>query len=174
MPNMAAYAFVFQYGMNEADNKIISRIDADNYNNNDLLLIKMPLNMPYLINNNYERINGEIEYAGVHYNYVKRKVLNDTLYLICLPNSEKTQLAEAKISVAKSVSDTPSSKKDAGSQDKKAGLTSEYTIISLYHFKTNIAAIHQQNIFLIIKPAAVFIGLSAQPPDFFCSHSLNA
>lgn len=166
--NITGYSFVFQYGMNEADKKIISRIDASNYNNNELLQIKMPLNMPYLTNSNYERVNGEIEYDGVHYNYVKRKVFNDTLYLMCLPNLEKTQLSLAQTDIIKAVNDTPSGKKDPGSQAKKTGFTSEYTVTPVYRFNNSLTPENQQNLFILSKPAAVFISLPAQPPDFSC------
>jgi hypothetical protein len=33
---------------------------------------------------------------GVHYNYVKRKLHNDTLILLCLPNTEKMNLFNAR------------------------------------------------------------------------------
>jgi hypothetical protein len=32
----------------------------------------------------------------VHYNYVKRKLYNDTLILLCLPNTEKTRVFNAR------------------------------------------------------------------------------
>jgi hypothetical protein len=165
---MAGYTFIFQYGMHDADKKIITRIDASSYNNDDLLQIKLPLNMPYLTNNNYERVNGDIEYNGVHYNYVKRKVYNDTLYLMCLPNLEKTQLSVAKIDFTKAVNDAPSSKKDAAPIAKKTGCTSEYTTISSYSFNNNIVSAHLQNIFIASNPVAVFINMPVQPPDFSC------
>jgi len=45
----------------------------------------------------YKRFDGEVEMNGIHYNYVKRKLSNDTLYLLCIPNRDRTKLAAAKL-----------------------------------------------------------------------------
>ncbi len=59
---------------------MVHQIDNDNYVDENLVEVKVPINMQYFANwKNYERCDGEIEYEGTHYNYVKRKLSNDTL-----------------------------------------------------------------------------------------------
>jgi hypothetical protein len=77
--------------------RMISRIDRQSYDDKDLLEIRVPVNLPYQTNaSDFERIDGEISLNGVHYNYVKRKLYNDTLILLCIPNTEKTKVFNAR------------------------------------------------------------------------------
>jgi len=75
------------------------------YNDNELTVVKIPLSLPYSTNwSSFECYNGSVEIAGRHYEYVKRKVVNDTLILLCLPNAAKDKLVAAKNSFEKLVS----------------------------------------------------------------------
>ena len=83
--------------------------------------------MPYITNlSNYERVDGEMEVNGIYYNYVKRKVYNDTLYLMCLPNKNKTRLSSARNEYAANTQDAPANPKNSGASFKKHPGTSEY------------------------------------------------
>ena len=89
---------MFNYLINLSDNHTEQLLDKNTYNDAALVEIAIPLNMPYMSNQaNYERYDGSIEINGMHYNYVKRKINNDTLHILCIPNEEKTQLHEAKV-----------------------------------------------------------------------------
>lgn len=91
--NLAGYVLLYEYFIARSNRQLVQQIDKAQYNENELITIKMPLNLPYItVHSEYERVDGEIEWKGTHYNYVKRKVQNDTLYLQCLPNTVKTQL----------------------------------------------------------------------------------
>jgi hypothetical protein len=152
--------------MDKTDQAITRRIDANKYKDNELLQVQIPLHMPYVINSDFERVDGHIEYKGIEYNYVKRKVSNDTLYLLCLPNKAKTELAKAKSNFTKAVNDISSNKKDAGSLVKKGSLIWEYNnIIALYQFNNNTTFTKQENGFISSKPATVFIPPPAKPPE---------
>jgi len=73
-----------------------------------LISIKTPLNLPYYTNSeNYERVYGSIEIEGVQYEYVKRRVHNDSLELLCLPNKMHQKLQAAKVDFFKMSSDLP-------------------------------------------------------------------
>lgn len=105
----------------------------------------MPLHLPYMSNwSKYERIDGEIEFDGVHYNYVKRKVTNDTLYLLCLPNKTKSELYSSFYDYAEKVNDIPSDKQDGTPVVKKGSLFTEYNQpIAAYQF-VNDAVVTKQ------------------------------
>ena len=74
-----------------------SRLDKSQYTDADLISIKTSLNLPYYTSSSqFERVYGSVRVNGVDYEYVKRRVYNDTLELLCLPNEAKTQLQSVK------------------------------------------------------------------------------
>ena len=79
-----------------------AKLDKADYSDQELVSIKTVLNLPYYTSSSeYERAYGSINVNGVDYEYVKRRVLNDTLELLCLPNHTKTNLQAAKSDLAK-------------------------------------------------------------------------
>ena len=73
-----------------------ARLDRGNYDDNELLAIRIPVNMPYQTSQSgYERVNGEINFEGKVYKYVKRIVQNDTMTLLCIPHEEKAKLQQS-------------------------------------------------------------------------------
>ncbi len=95
--NTGGYRFVFDAMEEQASVQLVRQLDNEEYTDDQLIEMKVPLPMPYQTNwSSFERYNGEIEIGGVHYNYVKRKVWNDTLILLCIPNHGKMSLNSAK------------------------------------------------------------------------------
>ncbi|MDX2045600.1 MAG: hypothetical protein SFU87_02390 [Chitinophagaceae bacterium] len=95
--NMGGYQLLFNYFEKEQGLRFIQQLDSQQYNEADLVEVKVPVLVPYHNNwSDFERYDGEITIEGVHYNYVKRKVQNDTLILLCLPNQEKMQMQTAR------------------------------------------------------------------------------
>lgn len=84
--------------MQEKQNEILqSRLDKEQYSDNELISIKTSLNLPYYVSSPaYERAYGSVTVNGEDYEYVKRRVYKDTLELLCLPNHAKTNLQAAK------------------------------------------------------------------------------
>ena len=71
--------------------------DKQDYNDTDLITIKVPLSLPYMASQqNFERIDGEITVDGKILKYVKRKMTDEYLILLCLPNHNKMRLESAK------------------------------------------------------------------------------
>jgi hypothetical protein len=94
------------------------KLDLEQYDNNGLVEVKIPVSLPYLSNwTNFENYAGETEFNGVHYNYVKRKLVNDTLILLCIPNQEKNELRNAQSDYFKQVNDLQSSSKKTNGKD---------------------------------------------------------
>jgi hypothetical protein len=71
-----------------ADNTLIASLDENNYTESELISIKVPaVHLSYYVNTKeFERVDGKVEIAGVQYNYVKRRYINDSLELMCIPN----------------------------------------------------------------------------------------
>ena len=114
--NLAGYHWLFNMIEQKATARLENKISAGNYSDNQLVEIKIPLNMPYYSDKDYENVYGETDWNGQHYRYVKRKVSNNILYLLCLPDKEKTSIAEVKNEFTKAVNDIPGNKQ--GSQQK--------------------------------------------------------
>ncbi|KAA9038178.1 hypothetical protein FW778_15625 [Ginsengibacter hankyongi] len=95
--NLFGYRFVFTYMQQKVSDQLEVKLDKSLYSDADLIELKVPMNLPYQTNwSAYQRYNGEIEMDGIMYKYVKRKVSNDTLYLMCIPNTKKMTLETAK------------------------------------------------------------------------------
>lgn len=106
---------------------MVRQLDDKQYSDTELIEVKLPLHLPYLSNwNDYERIDGEMEYNGIYYNYVKRKVCNDTLFLLCLPNQSKTRFYHARHEYARQVNGAPSRDNNDKPLVKKINITTEY------------------------------------------------
>jgi len=95
--NITGYTAVFNLLQRHASVQIVERLDQGAYSDAELVEVKIPIPLPYSNNwKEYERCNGEFEWSGVTYNYVKRKLYNDTLYLLCIPNHTKTKITALK------------------------------------------------------------------------------
>lgn len=111
--NVGGYRFVFDKLEKNASVQLIDKLDNEEYSDDQLIEMKVPLPMPYQTNwASFERYNGEIQIEGVHYNYVKRKVWNDTLILLCIPNHDKMELNSAKEQFFSLVNDLDQKGKD--------------------------------------------------------------
>ena len=129
--NWVGYRWVINYMQDKKDNQLEAKFDNNTYNESDLIEIKVPLDVPYQNNwSAFERYDGEIKVNGVLYKYVKRKVENNTLILLCYPNNEKMQLQNAKdefFKLANDVQQNNQGKKSAPESAKAfKGLMSEY------------------------------------------------
>lgn len=95
--NIGGYRFLFDKFEQQASHTLVAQLDNEQYSDDQLIEMKVPLSLPYTTNSSsFERFNGEILIDGVHYNYVKRKVWNDTLIVLCIPNHQKMKLNSAK------------------------------------------------------------------------------
>ena len=91
--NWYGYRIVTSILTDNADKKLELKLDNNQYDESQLIELKVPLNVPYQNDQaDFERYYGEIEIDGMHYTYVKRKVQDGYLILKCIPNSSKDQI----------------------------------------------------------------------------------
>jgi hypothetical protein len=64
------------------------QLDDDEYEESQLVAVRIPITHLSYYNNSreYERIRGQIEVGGVQYKYVKRRIYNDSLEVLCIPD----------------------------------------------------------------------------------------
>lgn len=108
--------------------QLTAKIDNNQYDDSQLIELKVPINLPYQTNwSTYQRYDGEIEVAGVMYKYVKRKVADDTLYLMCIPNTKKMHLETAKNDFFKMSNDLAQNNKSKKSDNSKTPVFKKIT-----------------------------------------------
>jgi hypothetical protein len=95
--NWFGYRVVSSFLESSADCQLEYSISLNQFDDNDLLKFKVPLNLPYQItDHDFKSVSGEITIGGKIYSYVKRQIINDSMTVLCLPNSAKTKLTEAR------------------------------------------------------------------------------
>ena len=165
--NLAGYSLVFNYFISLAEQQFVTQLDDNKYDDAQLVEISLPLHLPYLQNSNgFERVDGSVEKDGIDYSYVKRRILNDTLYIMCLPNQQRTQLIQEKSRYAGDVNDFASTKKEKESTAKKAAPSTEYNnAIVQYRCQLPFAAASQQNKHVKSFLPATAPGTAEHPPQ---------
>ena len=104
--NLFGYRILFYYAQQHSDEQLKASFDKEVYDESDLITIKVPLSLPYQRAwTDYERVDGEIKVNGTIYKYVKRKVEDGQLVLLCLPDHNKMRLESAKGDFYKNVND---------------------------------------------------------------------
>jgi hypothetical protein len=96
--NWAGYRLLNSILEDRASKQLETALDNNGYDESELISIKIPVSyLPYYNNSSsFERINGQVEMQGLEYNYVKRRIFNDSLELLCIPNHEVMKLRGAK------------------------------------------------------------------------------
>lgn len=162
---------MFDYMQHQANEQLEAVLDNNSYDKSELIEIKVPVHLPYQNSwTAYERYNGEIELNGVMYKYVKRKLANDTLYLKCIPNTQKMHLETAKndfFKISNNLLQNSNSKKQDNSKSVIKTLQSVFCESS-FEFKINSPFKWQQKALLreaSSNLSAAFILSPYQPPE---------
>lgn len=163
---LGGYYLVLQYFIDRSGRQLIERLDNNQYDDSELTEIKVALHLPYVTNYGYMRIDGEIEMDGIHYNYVKRKIEGDTLYMLCLPNKDKTKLVDARSRFTEQSNDIAANGKKNNTTAKKFKPVSEFNQLIasfVFHNRVELAKHGVSRVSPhLINP---FIESSCQPPD---------
>ena len=156
---------------NEASKSLESALDKNNYNEAELISIKKPVNLPYYNNTKeFSRIDGEVEIDGVYYKYVKCRIYNDCVEMLCLPNTQKTKIKKSGDDYFKVIADIQKNtdeknKSNSGNTFKKVlsefeefaswKLNAQYLITS----SENPVPLHNSSLGVLHKASA------EKPPD---------
>lgn len=132
---------MFYYGQQQSDVQLEASLDKNLYNEAELVTIKVPLSLPYQNDQKeFERVNGEISFNGKIYKYVKRKIAEGNLVLMCLPDYNQMRLKKEKEDFYKDVNNlsqgTGSKKQENSKGNSFKNLLSEYDQV---HYKCTAA-----------------------------------
>ena len=166
--NLAGYSLVFDYFIGRSDEQFIIHINNDNFDENRLVEIKIPLNLPYMQGSfDYERFDGTVEHDGVQYNYVKRRVFEDTLSVLCLPNDRKTSMVKESKQLSNELNDFPSGKKGKQASIKKPVCSGDFfSTINDFALSGPLACRVREHTPCSQSLLPVFITLPERPPCF--------
>jgi hypothetical protein len=165
--NWYGYRLLTNHLQNEASAQLQSKLDNNDYDEASLVELRVPLNMPYITDwDDFETYEGETQIDGIHYKYVKRKVENGELVLLCIPNQQKTELQTAQQDFFKMVNDLQQStgKKQAKDHSIKIPLSD---VIADNNSSATIALTSiskARTLYLKYLPSA-FIATPSQPPE---------
>ena len=170
--NWCGYRWVINLVQQDADIKLEAKLDRNEYDESQLIEIKVPVNMPYQTDwAGFERYDGEIEVNGVHYKYVKRKVQDGQLVLKCIPNHTKQRLESAKDDLFKITNDLQqdNAAKKSGSSNSVPvkSLLSDYDNLQQLNIATLYAAASGQsyNLYQSALVTDLLLSTPEQPPE---------
>ncbi len=171
--NWVGYQLYSTIAANDEDRTLITRLDKDQYRDSDLISIKIPAVhlSPYVNENDFERVNGQIEIQGRVFNYVKRRFFKDSLELLCIPNDQATLLRIAKYDFFKLVADLQAeqSKKTNSNNSTHKNLNGQYFREASSDLLTIFQCIHLPSTHIFVgSPTAVFTPFDGQPPRLSC------
>lgn len=95
--NWCGYQLLTAYLEGRADEQLEARLDDNRYDDSQLLSVKVASHLSYSMPSlQFERVDGQVEVGGVLYKYVKRRIYNDSVELLCIPNHAAMNLRTAK------------------------------------------------------------------------------
>ncbi|OOQ57967.1 hypothetical protein [Mucilaginibacter pedocola] len=167
MFNIGGYMLLFSYFIKHADDFANEQIAKGLYKPDELVEIKIPVSMPNIQQqSDFQAIAGQVKLHDGDYNYVAMKMTRDTMYLMCIPNYEKTRLIDQNIITAKNISDSPLAQKSHLPVVKKAGIDNIYNIpVALYTIGVNMAAERTPTTDLTENTSTAHLNTPAQPPE---------
>ena len=147
---------------------MVKQIFDNKIDDTKLIELKIPVSMPTIQDwTDYEEIVGQIQLKDAYYTYVRLKMTRDTMYLICLANTAKTQLVKANIIAAKEISDVPVNKKGQEPVSKRVNTLSEYNLQSFkYHYAADGSFFNHDPNSLRFRLTDPFIESPGKPPNF--------
>jgi hypothetical protein len=95
--NWVGYRLLNSILEERANRRLEARLDQDQYEDDQLISIKVPITHLAYYNSSagFERADGELEVNGIPYRYVKRRISNDTIEMLCIPNQGELQLRQS-------------------------------------------------------------------------------
>jgi hypothetical protein len=166
--NIVGYRAWFYYAEQRADATMESRLDMDQYDESELLSLTIPLNDPYLTEQtSFERTAGEINLYGKTYRFVKRKISNGNLVLLCLPDARKMILKKASTDFATAASGLAGNNKNSsrsGTQKQFTGsdYLNQFANLEIWKFENKSSVFFTNHQFCYPDPHIEFPG---KPPQ---------
>jgi hypothetical protein len=104
--NSGGYRLLTNFLEAKQNIQLEQQLDEKNYDETALIEIRVPVSLPYQTDwKEFERVDGEVEFNGMHYKFVERKLQGGEMIYKCIPNEGKAQLVNARENFFKLVND---------------------------------------------------------------------
>ena len=170
--NWVGYRVFISWCESHAEDRLEARLDADRYDKAQLILLRISAELlPYSNSSaSFERATGEIEIGHVLYSYVGKRLYNDSVEFLCIPEKAVNQLKKAKIDFFTLVNDLQKTGhgKVPGSSGKADGNGLKICLLQdlfprLYHFDAYTEAPRPQEATVLLSG---YPRVSKRPPRF--------
>ena len=154
----------------KANTRLEAQLDNNNYDESQLISIKVPAKHLAYYNNSkqFERVDGEIEINGIQYKYVKKRLYNDEFEYLCIPNNDVNKLRTARDDFFKLVNDLQHNGqgKKSPSHSNTKTFIADYILDNIsYQFSASNSFASAKSLFDISYLAHCYIPVAEQPPD---------
>jgi hypothetical protein len=168
--NWAGYQLFTSYIESKKNTELETQLDENRYDDSQLIAVKIPVtSLPYYNNSkSFERTDGQIEIAGIEYNYVKRRIYKDSLELLCIPNKAAMQLHSAKDDFFKLVNDLQygQTKKTNSHKDSYKNLSLDnYTVNDFFKLNIVDCTLSTDHCYYLENISFDFSSIDEHPPD---------
>lgn len=152
-----------------ANLRLEARLDRDQYEDDQLIAIKVPITHLAYYNNSagFERADGEIEVNGIPYRYVKRRICKDTLEMLCIPNQGELQLRQSGknyFNVVNDIEHQPGSKSGSHPGASKSFATDPFICIQPIRMDNPMVALIVRGYHLFINLPSLSLPTDERPP----------
>jgi hypothetical protein len=168
--NIVGYQIVYNCLSSQSDDQLEVALDYNKYDDSQLISIKQPINLPYYTNSKtFTRIDGEVEINGVPYKYVKSRIYNDSLEMLCIPHVTKLKIQQSKQAYAAGANDYQQENTQKKTDSKTSigqKQISEYEELSLFTNSIIVKYLYSSyKIYTSTNLAKGFIKTTHQPPN---------
>ena len=171
--NWFGYRLLISFFENKANEQFVTKLDYGNYNADQLISIKVPVtNLAYYTNSKlFQRVDGQVEINGVLYNYVKQRLYNDSVELLCIPNTAVMKLQKEKNDLVKSVNDvqqTEQTKKTSNHPGNAKNFSLDhYTILDIFSLNDQFANAAKRSFHFSSFNSFLYCPTIENPPEHF-------
>jgi hypothetical protein len=163
--NLAGYRLLSSFLQVRADVQLQSRVDRQQYDHSQLISVRVPVThlSYYNMSPEFERVDGRIEIDGVPCEYVERRIFNDSLEFLCLPNQAALKIRVSGDDYFKLVNDKqPDSKPGV----QKSFVGDPYTVTEAFRFNKLSFAVAVLSAFCLPSLPAVALSVDERPPVY--------
>jgi len=132
--NWFGYRVLNDFMQDRSNLQLQSQLDLRHYDESQLITFKLPAAHLSYYNNSaiFERVDGQIEINGIPYQYVKRRIYNDSIELLCIPNQTVLNLRLSGEDYFRLINDIQRSQQGQGHQGAtKFFAVDPYTVTDL-------------------------------------------
>ncbi len=169
--NWLGYRFLTTYLEDRASTQLEASLDDDRYDPTQLVLLRVSAeSLPYSnCSSGFQRSYGYIEVGTTRYRMVKKRLYNDSIEMLCIPDGSANQLRTAKDAFFQLVNDLqkPGHTKFPGPSGKTNPLVNQIVWCDTYHFP-NLRYLAARAVpfspFLGARLSAGYSRIGLQPP----------